>query len=176
MAFFFRKAMSSWAVAAFAFIAILAVDISSKEYVRILFHQDQPESAASLIFNPIEVFDAFGIKFSIAYAQNTGAAWGAFEDFPDLLLIARLILVAILIWYLFARNNQPQWRMPLAMIIAGALGNIRDFFHYGYVVDMLSFNFFGYDYPVFNVADSAIFIGALLIFLMSMRSKNEVRE
>jgi signal peptidase II len=57
------------------------------------------------------------------------------------------------------------------MILAGAVGNVFDCIVYGHVIDMFCFIFWGYIYPVFNIADAAIFCGILMLLLETTRSK-----
>lgn len=121
---------------------------------------------------PFVVFSNFlGIHLQITHAVNSGAAWGVLAEFPGMLVLVRIILIAGLIVYLLSNTRRPQWNAPLCLIISGALGNVIDYFHYGYVVDMIQFRFWGYEYPVFNVADSAIFIGSFWILLSVMGEK-----
>lgn len=109
----------------------------------------------------------FGVSFSLNYVQNLGAAWGLFSQYPTLLLVARIVMVlALIVFLLFFLKEKKRW-WPLAMIIAGAIGNIFDAFFYGHVVDMFHFVFWGYSYPVFNLADSYITIGILILLLQS---------
>ncbi len=108
-----------------------------------------------------------GIEFSINHMTNTGAAWGFFGNFQLFLIILRIFLIVGLCIYLFYFNHQSAWQLPLVLIISGALGNVIDFFVYGHVVDMFHFVFWGYDFPVFNVADSAITIGIFSLFALS---------
>lgn len=109
----------------------------------------------------------FGIEFSIIHETNKGAAWGIFAQWQEYLVYFRLILLISLLLYLFFFNKNKRWELPLTLIIAGALGNVIDYFYYHHVVDMFYFVFWGYSYPVFNVADSAIFIGIVWLFLLS---------
>lgn len=119
-------------------------------------------------YGGIGVFqDFFGIQFSINYISNTGAAWGFFGDYQIPLLILRIVLIAGLVVYFLKYHASRQLRIPLSMIIAGAISNVLDYFLYGHVVDMFHFVLWGYDFPVFNVADSAISIGIGLLFLLS---------
>ena len=109
--------------------------------------------------------DWLGIEFSINFLTNYGAAWGVLSDFQIYLLGLRIVLIVALAYYVLYMNIQPKWVLPIALILAGAIGNVMDFFTYGYVVDMFHFIFWGYDYPVFNIADSAVFIGVAWIGL-----------
>lgn len=113
----------------------------------------------------------FGVEFSLNHATNRGAAWGILSQYQLYLLIFRIVLIVGLLIYVFFYNKRSEWQIPLALIIAGALGNVLDFFLYGHVIDMFHFVFWGYDYPIFNVADSAIFIGIFWLFLSSWYDK-----
>jgi len=69
-----------------------------------------------------------------------------------------IVCIAIHLLYF----NEIKFRqVPLTMIIAGAVGNVVDSFVYGHVIDMVHFVFWGYSFPVFNVADSCIFLGVV---------------
>lgn len=114
-------------------------------------------------YGGIAVFkDMMGVEFSIVHATNTGAAWSMFQDYPSLLLYARIILIAAISLYLYFTYRE---KIPLSwiLILSGAISNVIDHFIYGHVIDMFHFILWGYDYPVFNVADSMIVIGAVLL-------------
>ena len=108
-----------------------------------------------------------GIEFSINHMTNSGAAWGVFGNYQLPLIILRIGLIAGLCLYLLYFNRHSSWKLPLVLIITGALGNVLDFFIYGHVIDMLHFVIWGYDFPVFNLADSAISIGIGSLFFLS---------
>lgn len=108
-----------------------------------------------------------GIEFSINHITNAGAAWGIMGNHPLPLIILRILLIAALSLYLIYFNHRRSWQIPLVLIIAGAIGNVFDFFIYGHVVDMLHFVIWGYDFPIFNLADSAISIGIGALFFLS---------
>ncbi len=112
--------------------------------------------------------DFFGIEFSIGHATNTGAAWGILEDHAKLLVVLRILLIVSLILYVIYYHRERSWLPIFALIIAGALGNVIDFFVYGHVIDMFHVVLWGYDFPVFNVADASISIGVVLLFLLSL--------
>lgn len=114
-------------------------------------------------YGGIGVFkDVLGVEFSLVHATNTGAAWSMFQDYPSILLYARIILISLLgVYLLFAyREKVP---LPWVLIISGAISNVIDHFLYGHVIDTFHFILWGYDYPVFNVADSMIVIGAFIL-------------
>ncbi len=123
-------------------------------------------------YGGIAVFkDVLGIEFSLVHATNKGAAWGILGGYQGWLIGLRIAIVLGVMAYFFLSNRHPYWRIPLMLIIAGALGNIVDYFFYGHVIDMFHFILWGYDYPVFNVADASIFIGICSLFLVSSFEK-----
>jgi signal peptidase II len=117
-----------------------------------------------------------GIEFSICYRSNAGAAWGMFAEHQILLMIFRIFLITGLFIYYFFYCEHKEWRWPLALVLAGAVGNVIDYFIYGHVVDMFHFVFWGYRYPVFNIADSAIFIGVWWIIILSLFEKEQTTK
>ncbi len=123
-------------------------------------------------YGGIPVFKNFlGIEFSIVHATNTGAAWGIGGDHQNLLLILRIALIVAILGFLVFFNKKTSNIWPLWLIVTGALGNVIDYFVYGHVVDMFHFILWGYDYPVFNVADSMICIGILWLLGLSLWGK-----
>lgn len=148
---------------------ILALDFATKAMTH--FYFPPMEFAPSFFpFGGMGVFqDFFGIDFCIHHVTNRGAAWGIGAHWQDLLLWVRLAVIAGLVVYTYTSSKAYRLRYPLALVIAGGLGNIVDYFVYGHVVDMFHFFFWGYSYPVFNIADASIFCGILGIFLFSFR-------
>lgn len=113
-----------------------------------------------------------GTEFSLVHATNTGAAWSLFSDYPSSLFFFRILLViALIIFYM--KETTPYLKFPIALILVGAIGNILDIFLYGHVIDMFYFVLWGYSYPVFNVADSAICVGVFLYLLLSWKYAND---
>lgn len=147
---------------------ILCIDLLSKQWV----HTHLPlmtQGFFSYPYGGISVFkDFLGIEFSISYLANKGAAWGALGDHQQLLLVARIALIGAMTVYGLFFNKHAAWTIPLFMVIAGATGNVVDYFLYGHVVDMLHFVLWGYDFPVFNIADAAVTIGIMSLFFMSL--------
>jgi len=128
-------------------------------------------------YGGIGVFrNVLGIEFSIVHATNQGAAWGVFADYQLVLTVLRVLFVGALISYAWLYHQKSRAKVPLMLIICGATANIIDYFIYGHVVDMFHFVFWGYDYPVFNVADSTIFIGIAWLLFSSKAKKQAVRR
>lgn len=133
-------------------------------------------TSTSYPYGGVGVFSDFlGIQFSLNFATNKGAAWGSFSDYTYVLLALRIALILFLFRYFWKLPKNSRLYFPLALIIAGALGNVIDIFFYGHVIDMFHFIFWGYDYPVFNVADSSIFVGIFLYIIMTSFSHDSAR-
>ena len=120
--------------------------------------------------------------FKITHVENTGAAFGLFADSPSEWKIAVLILfslVALLIVSALLWKNSHAMSstgIGLAMILGGALGNLWDRLVSGHVVDFLLFYLGQYQWPAFNVADSAIVIGAGLLVFEILFAKAEQHQ
>jgi signal peptidase II len=141
----------------FFVLCILTIDFLSKRAVYLHF-------TTSYGGVPLCVFKEFyGISFYIDYVANRGAAWGLLSSMQLPLLILRCAFVCGMGLYLFLKKISFYQRFALMLILSGALGNIIDFFIYGYVVDLFHFNFFGHSFPVFNIADSSITCGIALL-------------
>ncbi len=99
--------------------------------------------------------------FRLTWAENTGVSFGMFRDNNLLFLAFSAALICALL--LFKRRIHAHGRVAaagLALVLGGALGNLYDRVAYGFVIDFLDFSFFP---AVFNVADSAITVGAGLL-------------
>jgi signal peptidase II len=108
-----------------------------------------------------------GLGFNLTYVRNSGAAFGIFQDGTLLLAILSLAVSLGILAYLIVRRHAllPLQRWALTLIFAGAVGNMIDRFLYGYVIDFIHFHMGSFDFPVFNVADSCVVIGAGLMIL-----------
>jgi len=147
---------------------ILILDILSKAIViqTIPYH---PYHSSFYPYGGVGVFENFlGVEFSIIHLANTGAAWGMFPGWQMTLLVLRLLIIGAMVFYLFfGKNSLYQTTLPMTMILAGALGNVLDTLIHGHVVDMFHFVLWGYDFPAFNIADSAICLGVAWLFMTS---------
>ena len=128
-----------------------------------------------------EQIPVIGDFFLITSHRNTGAAFSILEGQRWFFIILTTIVVIGIIWYLQKVKFSQGKMLPVALslILGGALGNFIDRVMTGEVVDFLQFNFGSYTFPIFNVADSAICIGAgllLLDALLSVRRENKMNE
>lgn len=106
-----------------------------------------------------EVQEIIAHFFSLTYVQNTGAGFSLFEGF-GVLFFALLTLAALaVIVYAFFKTQDGRVQLCLSLICSGALGNLIDRLRFGYVRDFLSFRIFGWNFPVFNIADICITVG-----------------
>jgi signal peptidase II len=111
--------------------------------------------AITAYFNLVRVHN-FGAAFSFLNNEGGWQRWG-FSVF------AALVSLIILVWISRLSAQQKLEGLALALILGGALGNLYDRMTLGYVVDFLDFHWSGIHFPAFNIADSAISIGAVLI-------------
>jgi len=137
------------------FCGVLAADAASK-WLAVLWLSEPPGSYAVLpIFSLTLVFNP-GISFGLLGANTTGQSWG--------LSGLGLAIIAFLVW--LASRCPDRWEQTgYAVIIAGAVGNVADRMHDGLVTDFLDFHLAGWRFPTFNLADTAITLGAATIFL-----------
>ena len=117
--------------------------------------------------------------FSIVLAFNTGAAFsflaGA-DGWQRWLFTAVAVVASVVIVVLLRRGGSRFFTFGLALILGGALGNLWDRIAIGKVVDFLLFHYAGWAYPAFNVADSAITVGAGLLIFDSFRPRPRKQE
>lgn len=111
--------------------------------------------------------------FNIVRAHNPGAAFsflaGAGGWQRWFFTALGLGAAAFIIWMLRSHSGQRLFAFALSCILGGALGNVLDRLIHGYVVDMLDFHWRGWHYPAFNLADSAITLGAICLIVDELR-------
>jgi len=123
----------------------------------------------------IEVIQNF---FYITYIRNTGAAWSILQNGRYFFIVLTIIASMILI-YLLLKSKNRIFSLALCFILGGAIGNLIDRIAVGSVVDFLEFHFWSYRFPVFNVADTFITIGAILLayyLIFIYKEPNEATE
>ncbi|MFD1672235.1 signal peptidase II [Agrilactobacillus yilanensis] len=100
----------------------------------------------------------------LLYVRNYGAAWSILQGKTWFFYIVTTI-ATIVILYLLIRKKEvhPLFKISLSLLLGGALGNLIDRIHLGYVVDMFQLKFI--NFPIFNVADTFVTIGVILLFI-----------
>jgi signal peptidase II len=150
----------------FIILVVFALDQISKYYI-----QNTPS-----LHSHIEIIKNF---LYINYVKNTGVAWSMLSGKTVFLIVVGIVETIILIYFfikMLKAKNKP-YCIALSLMIGGALGNLFDRCMFGYVRDFIDTYIFGYDFPVFNIADSALCIGvAIIIILMFIEERNEKKN
>lgn len=140
--------------------AVIALDLATKAMIVARFHEGESLPVTSFM--------------SLVLAYNTGAAFSFLAGadgwqrwlFAGIAVIASGVLV-----YLIRRGGSRTLLLGLSLILGGALGNLWDRIVLGHVTDFLLFHYAGWSWPAFNVADSAITVGAALLIVDSFRER-----
>ena len=104
--------------------------------------------------------------FSITYVRNIGAAFSIMENSRILFIIIGFVALILIYKYLIMNKILNKYLMiSYSMLIGGIIGNMIDRIIYGYVIDYLSFNIFGYNAPIFNLADTFIVVSIIMLLL-----------
>ena len=125
--------------------------------------------------DPIEIIPGF---FNLVHIQNRGAIFGFFSKSGSpsvqfLLMVASLGAMFLVIYYFFKTPfSETLQKTSLSLILAGALGNLADRIFRGYVIDFLDFYVKEWHWPSFNVADSCVSIGAVLLLIALFFRRN----
>lgn len=145
-------------------LVVLGLDQLSKQIATRLLELHQPV--------PVVPF------LNLTLTHNTGAAFSFLSDaggwqrwFFVALTVA--IAVVIVVWITRIKPGQRWLAAALALVLGGALGNLWDRVTLGHVVDFLDFHWGGYHFPAFNLADSAITLGAVLLIIDMFISKKQ---
>lgn len=130
---------------------------------------------------PLGASEPLGLGFSITHSRNTGAAFGLLRDLSVPLgplvidgtfllgLLSAAVSLALTIYLLANRGKLGALTgTALALVLAGAAGNMIDRFRLGYVVDFIHFRVGWFDFPVFNVADTCVVVGAGLLIVSTL--------
>ena len=126
----------------------------------------------------IPIIDGF---LNLTSHRNSGAAWGMFQGQMVFFYIVTVVVVGLLLYiYRKEAKNNLLMQLSLTLLLAGAIGNFIDRVLFQEVVDFVDVLIFGYDFPIFNVADSALTIGVILMliefFFMGRGDENEQND
>jgi len=149
--------------------AVVVIDRITKMFIQSTFSQR----------DMVTVIPGF---FNIVHTENPGAAFGMFSDstsvwrsfFLIAVSVAVMAVVAVMLWRPRPGGVKATGFVPvgLALVFGGALGNVWDRVFRGAVTDFLQLFFGAYEFPSFNVADSAITVGAALLLIDLWRTRN----
>jgi len=134
----------------------MVLDRLTKKLVVMNFHLESQHT----------VVDGF---FNLTYVRNTGAAFGFLSKLDDsyrvtFFAVATVAAVCLLLYFVWrAAPKDTLLLLALALIIGGAAGNLTDRLMYGYVVDFIDWYVGSYHWPAFNIADSAISVGIVIL-------------
>lgn len=110
--------------------------------------------------------------FYLTYTHNTGAAFSILTGKRIFLILIAVVILIVIFNYL--RKNKIESKIEkiaFSLIIGGSIGNLLDRIVRGYVIDFLDFKIFGYNFPIFNLADTFIVIGVILLLIITLTRK-----
>ncbi|MEI6701971.1 MAG: signal peptidase II [Deltaproteobacteria bacterium] len=145
----------------FAIIAVvgLIIDQITKVYI----------DRSMRLYDSIQVFENF---FHVTYVRNKGAAFSFLSNaswrLPFFITVSIIASLVILVAFRKLRDDQKLAQVSLAMIFSGAVGNLIDRVRLGEVIDFLDVHWYRHHWPAFNVADSLICVGVLLLAIDMM--------
>ena len=114
--------------------------------------------------------------FNLVFVMNRGAAFSFLSDADgwqrELFIVIALAASVWIAWLLRKHSREVLFCLALSLILGGAIGNVIDRVLYGAVVDFLDFHAYGYHWPAFNVADTGISCGAVLLIWEALTTKS----
>lgn len=109
--------------------------------------------------------------FNLVLGRNTGVSFGLFNEAPPWLLVGITLAIVLMLLVWASRERQSITGVALGLIIGGALGNMLDRLRHSGVTDFLDFHIGGIHWPAFNLADTAIVLGVMLLLLDTFRKE-----
>ena len=124
-------------------------------------------------FKSVEVIKNF---FYFTYTRNTGGGWSIFAGQMWLFIIITVFALVAFVYFLsdFDLKKRPLYSIGFALMLGGTLGNFYERIVNGYVTDFFDFIIFGYDYPIFNVADICLVCGVIILIVQLIFWPNQV--
>ena len=140
-------------------LGLALIILIADQFTKVLivgFYQLHDSTLVTSFFNVVRVHNS-GAAFSFLAGSSGWQRW--------FFTVIGLAAATLIVWLLKSHSGQKLFALALACILGGAIGNVIDRLLYGYVVDFLSFHWNHWHFPAFNVADSAITIGAACLIL-----------
>ena len=131
-------------------------------------------SSTLTLNHPVNILPFFDLRL----LHNPGAAWSILATAGEwkrwFLSGLAIIVSGIIVVWLIRLNGQQRWlACGLALVLGGALGNVIDRLIYGYVIDFIDIYYYNWHWPAFNIADSAISVGAVMLLIDALRGHPE---
>jgi|SRR3972149_2808269 len=147
----------------------------------LVFALDRVSKILVLDYMPIEEAINIFPMFNLFLTFNTGAAFSFLEQaggWQEWLFgaIAIGVSISLIIWQFKITTKHLWLKIALALIIGGTLGNLYDRVIFHKVIDFLDFYFRQWHYPIFNIADSAICVGAIMLIIDIMRKERKTKS
>ena len=130
-----------------------------------------------VLHDPVPIMPSFNIML----AHNTGAAFSFLSDAGGwqrwfFIVLAIGVSIVLVVWLARLAAQQRWTAISLTLILGGAIGNVWDRIQHGYVVDFIQVYYDEWYWPAFNIADSAIFVGAAMLIIESFRGENKEKQ
>ncbi len=129
-----------------------------------------------MVLGSLELYESIEITsfLSLTHVHNYGAAFSFLADEDGwqqyfLVSISAIASIAIILWMSKTSTNQPYKLIALSLILSGAIGNLIDRAVFGFVIDFINLHYQDFYWPVFNVADTAITLGVILLLLVDFK-------
>ncbi|WHY88016.1 signal peptidase II [Neobacillus novalis] len=138
------------------------------------------QSTKWLIVNNMHQGESIPIIDNVLYItshRNQGAAWGILQGQMWLFYVITIVVIAAIMYYIY-KAAKGKWLLgvSLAFMLGGAIGNFIDRVIHKEVVDFIHTYIFGYNFPVFNIADSALVIGVIMLMIQMLLDERESKE
>jgi signal peptidase II len=177
-----RRGPKALTLAVVSLVLLTAVDLWSKHWAEQELSRDQTREVPAACMpdedgrtymqrvrtRAVVLIDGY---LEFRYAENCGAAFGMLDEAPKWLrasvfLTAALVAIGALTWMFFSGSGGVLFAWSVPLIVSGAIGNMVDRLRLGYVVDFIRFHIYDkFEYPTFNIADSTITVGVVLILI-----------
>ncbi|KKC29897.1 lipoprotein signal peptidase [Caldanaerobacter subterraneus subsp. pacificus DSM 12653] len=128
--------------------------------VFVVFLDQFTKYLAAKYLMPVGSYPVIKHFFHLTYVENRGAAFGMLQNKTLFFIVITVVVGIVLIYSMIKLPENSLYNYTLAMILGGAIGNLIDRVRLGYVVDFIDFKFFP---AVFNIADSFIVVGAIIL-------------
>ncbi len=166
--------VAHWPLCLGIFIAWFAIDHLTKYWAETALKPGWwgQESISKAEFDSTPVIVLLKGFLELRYAENTGAAFSIMTGKVGVLAFISLVATVALSWFWYTLPKSERWgRVAVALILSGAVGNMIDRFFRGFVVDFILAYYQEWHWPVFNVADSCICVGAVILGIRFLRGK-----